>query len=94
MSAHICSHDQELERLKLSNQLLRAELGRLKDRLRIPEEPKPCPFRGDRIVHAQFSYQEEGNCYVGCICGARGSAMKTKEDALAAWNRRMGEQNE
>ena len=56
------------------------------------EELKPCPFCG-----ATFLGVQPGGWWVWCEnCGAEGPAKHTREESIAAWNRRVkeGESND
>jgi len=51
------------------------------------EELKPCPFFGSSFIDLN-----RGGWWVWCgECGAEGSVKETREEALAAWNRRANE---
>ena len=68
------------------------------------EELKPCPFCGrhellissilhklDDVEYSQWSvFCDASGCKVGC--GAMCGYHDTKEQAIEAWNRRVGEQ--
>lgn len=53
------------------------------------DDMKPCPFCGQDVCTVQQSFQCE---YVQCDrCEAMGPAGKTTDDAIAEWNRRLGD---
>jgi len=54
-------------------------------------ELKPCPFCGDKMdlpIHDQVE-RGAGLIYVSCDCGASSPGCKTRDDSIAAWNRRV-----
>jgi len=52
----------------------------------MPDELKPCPFCGGEVL---MTYDEYGNPYATCrACDARADDGDTRDQAIAAWNRR------
>ena len=49
----------------------------------------PCPFCDGSQVETLFD-MAYCNYSVGCSCGASGPSCQTKDQAIAAWNRRAG----
>ena len=58
----------------------------------MPSSPKPCPFCGSKKprVQANTYYLVSVVC-TSVRCGAAGPKRKTKNGAIAAWNRRASE---
>lgn len=61
-------------------------------------ELKPCPWcRHNRTLGTTTEYIDAGSpkrvkkFHVSCACGAMGPSAKTHSEAVAAWNRRAGE---
>ena len=56
-------------------------------------ELKPCPFCGKRpgVHRSTFSEKYRIRCDQKGGCGAETASCGTKEQAIDAWNRRMGE---
>ena len=64
------------------------------------EKIKPCPFCGGNAVLIKHPYATYFPYYVRCnnfancaIVGVATCSCKTPEEAIAAWNRREGEEH-
>ncbi|MEN4394642.1 Lar family restriction alleviation protein [Enterobacter cloacae] len=52
--------------------------------------PLLCPFCESTTLNIGYSFSLSGKKrYVSCKCGAHGPEMRTKSEAIAAWNSRM-----
>lgn len=53
----------------------------------VSEELKPCPFCGGNAQKVKSSGR--WGWFVSCSCAAVGPSADSKEEAIAAWNRRV-----
>jgi len=63
-------------------------------------KPVPCPFCGDAMesfagmTEGAFAKSSDGGFSVNCDCGVIGPTAPTLEEAVIAWNRRVGREND
>lgn len=55
------------------------------------DDLKPCPFCGSNDLTICYNVLRTYTC-VNCYkCGAEGGGCETKEEAIEAWNERVGD---